>query len=78
MRWGVSRRLPKASSDDGKPLLVLGLFVVARFVMACFISLSGRFGQAFQCLVEPLFGFVRPGLFGRFPKLLNLGLFRYV
>jgi hypothetical protein len=46
-------------------------------VLVCFVRLTGRFGQVFQRCVEVLFGFVRPGLAGGFPKLLNLGFFRH-
>lgn len=39
--------------------------------------LARELGEVFQCRVEVFFGLVRPGLFGRFPKLLNLRLFRH-
>ena len=57
--------------------LAFGLRFFDRSLLACFVRLTGRFGQVFQRGVEAFFGIVRTGLFGRFPKLLDLGLFRH-
>lgn len=54
--------------------LVFGLRFFAGFVWVCFFPFAGCFGQVFQRCVEAFFGVIRPGLFGRFPKFLNLGL----
>ena len=81
MRGGTG---PQASANDGSGVagecearLVFGLCLFAGFVWACFFRPSGRFGQVFQRGVEAFFGIICTGLFSRFPKLLDLGLFRH-
>src|SRR5258705_6758808 len=57
--------------------LVLWLVRLAAFFLACILRLTGRFGHVFERCVEAFLGIVRLGLFGRFPKLLNLGFLRH-
>jgi hypothetical protein len=63
-----------SSSGEGEARLMFWVIPFVWFVLACVPRAATRgFSQVFQRRVEPFFGFIRPWLFGRFPKLLNLG-----